>query len=377
MSRTIFNKIPLTHYEYCKEVYNQIFDVPNNSNIFDEINNLIPKNDEPNFGKVLDETIRKTWREMEPAFVIKQKFAQQIYHHVWFERSGKHVYRPSEAIIKILLNTDISKIDAKYFILPYDSVYISLPPIFQIFNNITQKQQKVDGVFVTISDYSRGDMFDSIACVWTPETNLSKDFVKIEGRREIDFQICGRTESEDEKGLESLRHVRLVVNDDTSMQDVLKFNFAISDEVYKNDPEGYAELDKVDKPIIRLIVNLMLYVTCGSKDALKLITSRFEEQVSLIEKKLVGKMKIDRKSRRELQRLNQKYRQFSKLPFYLVGAEVTPSGSISRRDLIGGIAPHDVSKHWKMQVFGPGRKQRKLILIDSYHRGAVMEKETV
>lgn len=144
MSRTIFNKIPLTHYEYCKEVYNQIFDVPNNSNIFDEINNLIPKNDEPNFGKVLDETIRKTWREMEPAFVI-----------------------------------------------------------------------------------------------------------------------------------------------------------------------------------------------------------------------------------------NQKYRQFSKLPFYLVGAEVTPSGSISRRDLIGGIAPHDVSKHWKMIPFGPGRKQRKLILIDSYHRGAVMEKETV
>lgn len=375
MAKEIKRKIPLTHYEYTYDLYDRAYELYSDFleqkrglTIFDEISRMISNSKEPHFGMVLDATLLHLYHKMNPAEIIKEKFAQQAYHHIWFERCGKHVYRPSDGIIQTLLHADIRKVQAKYFILPYDSVYISLPPLFEVYNNITQKNQIVDGVFVTISPYSRGDLYDSIECIWTPQTRLQDSYSIVDGVREMDFQICCRDKDNMFSGTECLRHVRLVVKDDDQMQDVLNFGFSISNQVYKDDPNGYSELEKVDKPIIRLVVNLMLYITCGSKEALSHVNNDFANKIIDIEKNLMAGIKMDRKSKREYQRLTRKYREYSKLPYYLVGANVKIKGTITKRSLMG-ISPHDVTKHWKMQPYGPGRQQRKLILIDTYHRG--------
>lgn len=292
--------------------------------------------------KVCDKTKYKYL--MDRGMISSNHFKTQLLHTYQFYKYGKKVFRFEKNLTEMLMKTDLKNVDSEFFKPPFTSIFIEVPSkTFK--KEIQGKEISLYGLYLYDYpvDYKERETLDKeigpevnkvvlIQCIYTEEDEISS-------AQDTSF---------------SFFTVKLKPG---NLFDQLQ-------EILQRLGKDSTEME-VTKDIVSFVVNAILYLN-SDKKVINLIEPT---HLQLLENK---------KSPKKIKKLEKKYKNYSKLPYYQVGKDIVIDNKLGKKSTGNSKKNIDdsvhstqwiVRGHWRNQAYGEGRKERKYIWIKPYVKG--------
>ncbi|WP_336844139.1 hypothetical protein [Providencia rettgeri] len=318
----------------------------------------------------------------QPSLTIE---AEQILATAYgrFIQAGRQIMDFAPTLTEMLAKTDIDDIPLNSIKLPYASQYIHFGPQEDL---ELEPGWLVDGAYVEQRGIS-GDIRFTITAVphdhslsqqWYlfPEVEYSQDFVgdfRLMNLAEaIDTMLSDRLtslrEQQAKKGGDITASIQnklsisgISMHDGTCVEDIGSKMAVIRNDIAQRRFPVY-------KAALKLVINALCYVTAYSDD----IEHVWPEGTpySLKQKAQSGKNKEQKRAQSKLAALGY-------VPVHICGKRISEQRSTQsiHAQEPGHITPHWRRGHWRNQVHGPARSQRKLIWVMPVIVGAKSHKE--
>jgi len=275
-----------------------------------------------------------------------------VVRHAAFSwhKSGRKAYTVSPSLRWRLENTRLKGLSANDLKLPYNAIYVSLPPIYEISGGDTGKH-KSDGCYII------GDKIND---------NITKWRIILVGKENENSKY----EQDD-----AIYHWSLSFHKNKTVDECVNESLeVVKNNIYK-DPTSSGVKEKeinnfMKNNIIKLtnyVINVVLYATMSDVDVM--IVQADPEYQRLFDRA----MKLDKKSKKR-KNLLKKANDIGHRPRIMLGGNIyidrskeqTESGNkgirkIKVRTLVSG--------HWRNQAKGKGRMERERIWIEPFWRG--------
>jgi hypothetical protein len=287
------------------------------------------------------------------------------YHMLNHERCGKRVYSVSAGLAEQLAHTELRGLDTDDLRLPYESIYVMVPKSagLQVYNNETG-WHSVIGVYVTED----------------PDINIDHPDGKSGACRGWRILVCGEpkeTEIPDSEmmgGNDALSFWKTALPQGMKLDKALDWMQKVMEQDLKEHPAArFTEMETAWRAIFTWLMNVVLYVT-WTEPGDHWVANKEARQLWDRLKKLPRNSSKRKNLNRRFQTLNPQRR-------IVVGKHIVVDRSRnSNGDLQkSGANKHDsgnalmvrtrVAGHWKRQVCGKGRSDRKFIHVEPYWRG--------
>jgi len=261
---------------------------------------------------------------------------KEIYH-LWRDQNYFDI---SSELVEELRNTDLKDINTFFLRAPFRSMYISLPKENGYFiNNPQSGRHEITSIYLTMDDYDK-----------PKDISILKKDINIMGvTKQIHMLVCGET-----KGVfgDAIMHFELIFVDGKVSESIEK-----NKEILDN-PDIWDDIVEV----FYFITKVLLYINCSNISIQKIAGLN-------LEKKLEG-LKNNAKKRK----LIQKYSKISPVAHNFLDIVINQnngvqgkSGNFSKK--LGPKKLEKVRRHFKVQHYGTGLSQSKIIWVESYVRG--------
>jgi hypothetical protein len=271
---------------------------------------------------------------------MQRKMDISIIRHAYHLWKDKNYFEITPKLCDILKDADLGDIDTFFLQTPYRSMYISLPKGngFMVTNSQSGLHE-IDSIYLVFDDYKE------------PHKMLipNKNIIIENALKHIHMLVCGEIKEE--------------FGDAILFFDLIFTEGKVSDSINKNkeileNPNLWPHI--VD--VFYFVVKILLYINCANVSIRKV--AGFD-----LKTKLNG-LKSPAKQRKIIQRFNKISPEAHSILDVVINHthDITgSSGEPSHR--LGPKRLERVRKHFKVQKFGAGRSQAKIILVDSYVRG--------
>lgn len=281
----------------------------------------------------------------EPIDYIRSAF-WETYITYLFYKNHKKVFRLSDNLTHLLVDTEIKKVDSFFLELPYPCVYLAIPEHVNLLNPFGIK---IDGVYIAL--FSGEDInFEGLSQKYQEYKNLphAKSFIVV---------ALSNTFLAESDPRESLYYWHIILKEGDLFTQM---------EEYLNEwvEEVSFTKNEANKNFIRnmfsFIINTILYINT-SKHSLN------EEPASRAN---INNLKSKKKIKKALQK--------TALPFYFLGKEIVIDHNYHKAIDISqnNIKYHNrltsqwlVRGHWRQQACGTKLTERKLTWIQPYVKG--------
>lgn len=293
---------------------------------------------------IMDQRIKlvQTWATSNNEMLIG---FQILYHAAAHELEGCRVYQVSEGLADKLQHTHLRGLKTDDIRLPFPSIYIEVPidSGLRIWNHET-KWHRVVGIYLTEDPV--GD--DNVGRTWRfliiGEALPTPLFI---GTNPIDN--------------DALLFWRFALPEGKPLDDVLG-------EASKDFQTHMREMQDEWPRIWRFCMNTILYATCGNAEIHEIMENPKARELW----RQIQKTPENSRSRRNLvDRLNREDPQARTI----LGRSIILDRSQGHHEGPGGTTGRvlavrqRVEGHWKFQVHGAGRTERKKIFVEPYYRG--------
>lgn len=256
---------------------------------------------------------------------------------------GRKSYQISPGLRWRLENTELRNYPADELRLPHSTIYIELPPIYPIVNDITGTHQS-EGAYI-VADH---------------EASPRRWRVVLIGRD---------NENSRYKGDDALYHWNIRLREGTTVEECLQESHdAVDTSLPGADMDNYQKMLPTLKKLFKYLMNVVLYATMSDAD------SRIVQSDPEYQRLFDRAMKLDKKSKKR-KSLLARARQLDSHPRTLLGGSIVvdrthQAGEGSSEGSRGKMTVRTlVSGHWRNQPVGEGRKERKRIWIEPHWRG--------
>jgi len=282
-------------------------------------------------------SIRRSLDEQRAAF-------WETYAPYMFYKSGKKVFRLTEDLTQMLLDTEIKKIDSFFLRSPYRCIYITLPKTTKFIN---PTGIPLDGFYVILLDK---DEVNPLEMSEGHHHCASSDVLKSLVIVAISDEFLARSDPRN-----SLYYWNILFKEGDifeQVQGILDDNDKLPKMLNRKD-YSRAFLEKV----FCFIINTLLYINTQDKKPIE------------IKPKDISNLKSKKKIKRA--------KKYSNLPYYYLGREIVidknykKSLDLTERDGIKReySGQWTVRGHWRNQPIGKGRLDTKLIWIQPFVKG--------
>jgi hypothetical protein len=277
--------------------------------------------------------------------VNDMKSFQSYILHTYYFCKEKQLFRFQSDITQKLIDTDIKKVDGYFLRLPAESIYLHFPYNTTVkMNNIRGGVMSVSGVYVFMRNISED-------LTMSEKTYTAKDNARL-----VKLLILSGNPINFEK--QSQFFCNFVIEEGKDIFQTIKYHinkFIISGQ---EDAIPYVE------EVFKFVCNSILYINSANADINPV------------------KAKYNTKARTPLEKAQDA--PFSKINFKSVGDTITIdrsydnslSNKTGRKNEVKTLH-WLVRPHWRQQVVGKGRLERKLIWIEKFVKGKDINTELV
>ena len=288
-------------------------------------------------GGTLSDHVDRHRRKLETSIV------QHLYH-LWRD---KNYFDISPRLCDKLIDTDLKDIDTFFLRAPFRSMYISLPPgNGMVVNNDQTGDHDLEGIYVLFHDFGK------------PETVAL---------RSLDNTV---------DGVLKYLHILAVGSEKSAYDDALVFfhllfwEGKISDSIERSKTflPSTPELWPSIQEIFGFVTKVLLYLNCANVSVQKIAGIDIEGKLSGLKNKA--------KKRKLLQRYEKTSTEAHQLLDIVVDHTRVSSNHIDSKSpggVLGSKALERVRGHFKIQHFGTGCTEQKVIWVEPYIRGSDAE----
>jgi len=277
----------------------------------------------------------------------QRKLETSVVQHMYHLWRDKNYFDISPRLCDKLIDTDLKDMDTFFLKTPFRSMYLSLPPGngLHIHNEHTGEHELL-GIYILLQDYGK------------PET------------------VAIRTEDNKVDGVTKYLHILAAGEDKAKYDDALVFfhlmfwEGKISDSIERSkqflspDPELWPSVLEV----FNFVTKVLLYLNCANVSIQKI--AGFD-----IGGKLAG-LKSSAKKRKLLQRYEKQSTEAHRLLDTMIDRSQYSGNQLSSKAPGGFLGPKPLERvrgHFKVQHFGIGCLEQKVIWIEPYIRGSDAE----
>lgn len=263
-----------------------------------------------------------------------------LWHFAMHERAGLRVYEVAAGLGQKLHHTEVRGLSTDDLRLPYQSIYIVMPPPSEGRTNLKLQNEltgahDIGGVYVAETRHDGVRVWKMM--FWGPPNENSKN--------EYD---------------DALFHFTVTLPEGVDLADALDLNeneTALS-AASSHSAQFYKEFWR---PLFKLVMNCVVYMTWPDADARQVENSQYT--------KLHEKLKKHPKGSNKYERARQELREVLPQRRILLGASVrdlpsddsAPGSPLTVRTLVSG--------HWQRFAHGPGRAERRWGWREPFWRG--------
>lgn len=320
----------------------------------------------------LDLLMRNAGDEPNGHFLQKDLFETSIFAAGWMDWACP-VLRPSAGLTAQLLLTDMGSVKMSEIQFPFDAFVIELPPDSPLtISGKLDDSKRFPARYICahklLFDAKPGSEIGKVRLDQSERLlqnfmfgHISKErllemidsFRDMEIERNLWMQLISHNSSNWEEEANIYRAAP-ITETDTAEKMIVDLHGMEGDSVLPVTTKD----DEVLDAALRLILNLCLYIGAGIE---KLVP--FKEKAFTKRQKRLAKQ-------RTLYQLGTRVTldsSMAKSAYDFAHKGVSPQWKISTRFTVRG--------HWKMQAYGPGRKERRRIFVEPYWKGPTMAEE--
>lgn len=263
-----------------------------------------------------------------------------LWHFALHEKTGLRVYELTTGLAQKLYHTEVRGLSTDDLRLPYQSIYIVMPPPTERMNlklsNELTGAHDLGGVYVAETTHNNVRVWKML--FWGPPNEKSKS--------EYD---------------DALFHFTVKLPEGMDLADALDLN---EKETANNAATSHSArfYQEFWRPLFKLVMNVVVYLTWPDADVRQVENSQYTKLHEKLKKHPKGSNKYER-ARQELREVPQQRR-------ILLGASVRhlpaegpsdPGSPLTVRTLVTG--------HWQRFAYGPGRTERRWGWREPFWRG--------
>lgn len=294
-----------------------------------------------------------------------------MVNHQWIchERAGKRVYEVSPGLAEQLRYTEVRGITAEDLRLPYESIYIQIPPAsgLKIWNNVTGWHTAVGAYITEENSMTEDDIYHKTG--------------EVGAYRGWRILLVGEDlAADDNLGDDALSFFRILLKDGTKLTDILKLCREEMEESTQSMESTWTEQMSLDwENQFRWCMNVVLYATWQEPG---------EHWISNKEaRQLWGRIQKSPPKSSKRKALSKRYQQLDPQRRILLGKSIiidrtrpTPDKEKSGNRISGKSRnlmriKTRVSGHWKHVLYGEKRSQRRYQWIEPYWRNKDCEEK--